>query len=228
MINLVAKKTFQETYLTKHNLVLFISGASLLFLFFAFTFWVRADSLRSFDFDTTVRLQNITPLRLDPFFSFLSVVGRFEFTTPALAIVLLLWSKLKPKRLLSVVIILGLFCTAHVIEVIGKTILEQPGPPHMFLRSQFSEFPGLHVYTNASYPSGHSLRIVFLGVIYFYITLKSRLPMLLKAGVFLFLAGTTFAMLYSRISLGEHWTTDVVGGSILGLSIALLSLILLV
>lgn len=224
----MGKKTFKDTYLTRQNILLFISGIFLLFMFFAFTLWVRADHLRSFDFDTTVRIQNQTPLRLDPIFSFLSVIGRFEYTATALFIVLLLWSKFKPKKLIAVFLIMGLLAFAHIIEIIGKSILEQPGPPNMFLRSQFSEFPGLHVHTNASYPSGHSLRIVFLGIVYFYIALKSRLPLLLKLGVYLFLAGTAVAMLYSRVSLGEHWTTDVIGGTILGLSMALLSLILLV
>lgn len=222
------KKSLTQTYLTRQNLFFFIVGTVLLFSFFAFTLWVRADHLRSFDFDTTVRIQNQTPLRLDPIFSFLSVIGRFEYTATALFIVLLLWSKFKPKKLLVVFLIMGLLAFAHVIEIIGKSILEQPGPPNMFLRSQFSEFPGLHVHTNASYPSGHSLRIIFLAVVYFYIALKSKLPLILKLGVYLFLAGTTAAMLYSRVSLGEHWMTDVVGGTILGLSMALLSLILLI
>lgn len=222
------KKSFKQTYLTRQNLYFFISGIFILLSFFAFTLWVRANHLESFDFDTTVRIQNITPLRLDSFFSFLSVIGRFEFTTPALFIVLLLWSKFKPKRIIAVFLVMGMLAFAHVLEIVGKSILEHPGPPNMFLRSQFSEFPGLHVHTQASYPSGHAMRIIFLGVIYLYISFKSRLPLILKLGAYFFLAGTTAAMLYSRVSLGEHWTTDVIGGAILGLSMALLSLIILI
>lgn len=222
------KKSFKETYITRANLVFLLLGLFFLFAFFGFTLWVRADHLRAFDFDTTVRIQNQTPLRIDEFFSFLSVIGRFEYTAPALFIVLLIWSKLKPKRLVAVFLVMGFLAFAHILEIIGKSILEQPGPPHMFLRSHYSDFPGLHVHTQASYPSGHSLRIVFLGIVYAYLIFKSKLHILIKAGVWLFFAGTSFAMLYSRVSLGEHWTTDVIGGVFLGIGMALLSLLFLV
>lgn len=220
-------KKLKEKYFRKQNVIFFLIGVSFLFLFFAFTLWVRADHLRSFDFDTTVRIQNITPIRADSFFSLLSVVGRFEYTASALAIFLLIWSKFKFDRLIRAGLIMGMLAFAHILEIIGKSILEQPGPPNMFLRSQFSEFPGLYVHTDASYPSGHSLRIVFLGIIYFYVLLKSKYPTQARILLYLFLAGTTFAMLYSRVSLGEHWTTDVIGGTLLGVGTALISLILL-
>ncbi len=166
----MAKKTFLTKFFTKQNLVFLLLGLFFLFLFFAFTLAVRADMLRSFDFDTTVKLQAKTPLRLDDFFSFLSVAGRFEFTGSILLIVLMLYGIFKKK--IWAVIPLGLFIFAHVIELIGKNILEQPGPPRMFLRSHFTDFPGLHVFTDASYPSGHSLRIVFLAFVFSGIALR--------------------------------------------------------
>jgi membrane-associated phospholipid phosphatase len=223
----IVVKSLSEKYLTRKNLLFISLGVLFILFFFFFTLQVRSDNLRSFDFDTTVRLQNITPVRVDSFFSFLSVVGRFEYTTAVLAIFLLIWSKLKFKRLIRAGIILGLFIFAHILELIGKTILEQPGPPNMFLRSQFSEFPGLHVYTDASYPSGHSLRVVFLGIIYAYSIFRTKFPLGAKIFLYLMLAGTAFAMLYSRVSLGEHWTTDVIGGTLLGVGVALISLVLL-
>lgn len=206
---------------TKVQIFFCLSGIFVIFLFFLFTFIVRADVFTSFDFDTTHRIQNITPLRIDPFFSFLSVIGRFEYTIVFLIVILALLYR----KVIGGIIMFCLFGFAHILELIGKTILDHPGPPSMFLRSQYSEFPGLHVYTDASYPSGHSMRSVVLSILLIYWIYQTKhLHAIIKAVFIGGIIGLTGLMLYSRVSLGEHWTTDVVGGSILGFGIALLSL----
>jgi len=190
--------------------------------FVGFTYLVNKNYLTSFDFDMTVKIQDDIPLRLDSFFSALSVLGRFEYTLGVL-VAILIW-----RRRIFGVIPFFLFGAVHVIELIFKNMIEHAGPPQMFLRSHYGDFPGLHVFTDGSYPSGHSMRAVFMSIIISFLVIQiKKLPNPTKYLIFAGIFGLLFVILLSRVSLGEHWTTDVIGGSLLGASIAFIALIFL-
>lgn len=200
---------------------LFLSFVFFIF-FIAFSFLVQKDLFTQLDFDSMVKLQKFIPAQYDYFLSFFSLIGSFEMYTLLILLIILL-----RRRLLSFLIFLP-FGSAHLIEIIGKTFLDHPPPPAMFHRYKlFFNFPSSYVQPGFSYPSGHSLRTIFFVGLLIYLILKSKIKMSSKIFLISLLLTFTSIMLVSRVSLGEHWLTDVVGGSILGLSSLFFSLIFL-
>lgn len=204
------------------KLWLIIPAVLFFTLFVLFTFVVKSDLLNSFDFNTTVRLQNHIPTKIDTIFSTLSLVGSFEILAGILFIIFIF-----RKKLISLLIFIP-FAVAHLVEIIGKSLLNHPGPPHLFFRYNVDFlFPSSYVQPGSSYPSGHALRIIFVSVIFFYVIMKSKINKNIKIFINIFLILFNITMLVSRISLGEHWTTDVIGGALLGLSSGIFALIFL-
>ena len=190
-------------------------------LFVLFSYLVKMNFFTSFDYNTTVKIQDRIPTFYDQFLSLFSLIGSFEITFTILLVILFF-----NKKLLFSVVTLASFVLAHIIELIGKMFLQHPGPPFMFFRYDLPFlFPSSYVQPGSSYPSGHSLRTVFIALITCGIIFTSKRLTNSRKFYILVIAAITAIMLLSRISLGEHWTTDVIGGMLIGISFGFLSLL---
>lgn len=204
----------------KRFLFFFLAGSLLFFSFVSYSYLVHKDTFTQTDFDTTVKLQNRIPRFVDNEFSFLSDIGSFEVVT--IFLILFLPFALRWRALLVVFF----YCLFHSIELFGKIFVTHHPPPEFMVRTerlfQMNEY---YVRPEFSYPSGHAGRAAFVSIILGFIIWRSkRLPLVFRISLVGLLVIYDVLMFVSRVYLGEHWSTDVIGGSLLGFACGLLAL----
>lgn len=200
--------------------LLLSAGAFFFIQFIIFSYVVHKDLFNVIDFNTTVVLQDHVSRRFDKIFSFFSDFGKFEVMT--LALLLLLITARKFYAGLWVFFLYGSF---HLIELFGKFFVNHPPPAEFMLRTErIINFPQFHVRSEFSYPSGHSGRAMFVSLFAMILLWRAkRIPVWLKVVITFGLVVYDGIMLFSRVVMGEHWLTDVVGGMLLGIAFGFLA-----
>lgn len=185
-------------------------------LFTLYSYTVAKEEWQRSDFDTTVKLQDHISRKFDYIFSYFSLLGSVEVTVGFC--LLMSFLALLKGRFLAIAGWLVII-PATLAEVFGKLVLFHPGPPVFMHRSLLpTSLPSFYVHTDFSYPSGHLTRTVFIITVFMAMIIFSSKNSLFKLVSICAILGLAFLMALTRIYLGEHWTSDVVGGGLLGIA----------
>jgi membrane-associated phospholipid phosphatase len=203
-------------------------GVVFLVIFTLFSRYVRGDGMKSADFAATVKIQEkidkSTHLRAAAFVDN-TMEGATFLASPTVTVIFIIiitfitvidFNNKKIRwRGLAIPVLFGLLTLG---ELYGKSVVHHPSPPFVFIKHPVSIFPKDYINEQFSYPSGHTARAVFLAICIIGYRLNAWMNQKKKTGLIslIVLTGFVFLVSVSRIYLGQHWLSDVIGGFLIG------------
>lgn len=194
-----------------------------LVFFYGFSREVKKGFFKQTDFNFTVRIQDRMPKRFDEVWE-----DAAFFVTPVFSVVfvgLLTIVAFRRGKFRAILIPL-LFGLLVMGEIYGKSVVHHPAPPFFMIKNPTTIFPKYYINEQFSYPSGHTARAAFLGIVFSSLLIthsslrkKKKLCRVLSLGI----VGYICMVAIGRIYLGHHWLSDIIGGGLLGSGFGLLT-----
>lgn len=180
----------------------------LLLAFILLAIFVGNNPVNDFDISISRFVQQFHNPTLDQLMIWISAFGNVSIAFASTLITALLFFVFNYKR--EAIFIMAISFTGLVTLTL-KYLFSRPRPTAEYVTL-------IESYKNHSFPSGHTLSyVVFFGFIIFLMQQLKTLPQYLRIIVsvfayFMFIVGPI-----SRVYLGAHWFTDIVGGLLIGL-----------
>ncbi len=205
------------------KIAFFFIAIVLLGLFTGFSKFVKREGMKQIDFDVTVRVQDKISSsaggRIDELMDDGAILAD-GIVSSGITLAITAWllvDRKKKKIRWTALVIPVMFALFIGIEIYGKNVLPHSGPPFFMIKKPTTIFPKFHVIQPYSYPSGHAGRVTFLAIITGWVVVehfakKKEKKMIMLAAI----AGYVLFVWVSRIYLGHHWLSDIVGGILVG------------
>jgi len=199
-----------------------LCSALFLFCFALLSKFEDRQVIRSIDFAATVKLQDridkSVHLRLASLVDNV-MEGSSFFADPVFTsiVVLVLTGFVYRKKQWRALLIPAAFALIVLVELYGKSIIHHPSPPFSMIKHTTSVFPANYINEQFSFPSGHTARAVFIAILVWEVIRR-------KKWVGIGLVVYVLLVAVSRIYLGHHWLSDVVGGALLASGLGLLTM----
>jgi len=195
----------------KKHLIWYLAGG-LFAGFMLLTFFVLLDPLSKIDRKFSEEIQEHHYRVLDQLMKGISAFGYMPASAILVGLTALLLLLFSYKREAFFVLLTAL---SGLISTFVKFLVNRSRPAAPLVRV-------LEKTQQQSFPSGHvQFYIVFFGFLVLLMYQLKDLPKTLRAGISGLSLLLIFSVPISRIYLGAHWFTDVLGGFILGLLILL-------
>ena len=191
--------------------------STLIFLvlatFLILTVFVAKQVTRPLDLMVTQWAQQFSTKPFDYVMYFFTLLGSLEFSSFALLTVC--WYFYRKYNWPGVFIYLFFFMSLSGVEFLWKYIVAYISPGPEYDRNPL-HWALIIIRTPYSFPSGHAFRSIFLLGVWYQRLHHNFLPpkrriWFHKLTIFILILGIGF----SRIYLGDHWLSDVVGGCLL-------------